>query len=97
MAVEAILAEVDQLNQVGKRIEGLAEAHPSVSEALFTIAGNVRSSAHHPGVAGGDEASRWGWTPYQADLIKLKLNSGSLRRRNSHGNAANERHLGAST
>ena len=45
MAVEAILAEVDQLNQAGDRIEGLADHHPVVSEALFTIAGNVRSSA----------------------------------------------------
>ena len=45
MAVEAILAEVDQLNQVGDRIEGLADHHPVVSEALLTIAGNVRSNA----------------------------------------------------
>lgn len=45
MAVEALLAEVDQLNQVGDRIEGLADHHPVVSEALLTIAGNVRGSA----------------------------------------------------
>ena len=45
MAVEAILAEVDQLNQAGDRIEGLADHHPVVSEALLTIAGNVRGSA----------------------------------------------------
>ena len=45
MVVEAILAEVDQLNQAGDRIEGLADHHPVVSEALLTIAGNVRGSA----------------------------------------------------
>jgi hypothetical protein len=47
MAFEAILEEVDQLNLAGDRIEGLADhhAHAPVSEALLTIAGNVRSSA----------------------------------------------------
>jgi hypothetical protein len=45
MAVEAIMAEVKQLNQAGDRIEALAEHHPLVEEALVTIAGTVRSSA----------------------------------------------------
>ena len=45
MAFEAILNEVDQLNSAGDRIEGLAEDHPPVSEALLSIAGNVRSTA----------------------------------------------------
>jgi hypothetical protein len=45
MAFEAIMAEVDQLISTGDRIEGLAEHHPPVSEALITIAGNVRSTA----------------------------------------------------
>ena len=45
MALEAILFEVDQLNLAGDRIEGLAEHHPPVSEALVTIAGNVRATA----------------------------------------------------
>lgn len=45
MAVEAILREVDQLNLVGERLEGLAEDHPPVSEALIKIAENVRSVA----------------------------------------------------
>ena len=45
MAVEAIMAEVDQLNQAGNRIEALAEHHPIVEEALMTIAGNIRGSA----------------------------------------------------
>jgi hypothetical protein len=45
MAFEAILAEVEQLNLSGDRIEGLAEYHPPVSEALVSIAGNVRTTA----------------------------------------------------
>ena len=45
MAFEAILNEVDLLNLAGDRIEGLAEHHPPVSEALISIAGNVRSAA----------------------------------------------------
>jgi hypothetical protein len=45
MAFETIMAEVDQLNLAGDRIEGLAEHHPPVSEALLSIAGNVRATA----------------------------------------------------
>jgi hypothetical protein len=45
MAFEAILDEVEQLNLSGDRIEGLAENHPPVSEALISIAGNVRATA----------------------------------------------------
>ena len=45
MPVEAILHEVNQLNLASDRIEGLAEHHPPVAEALITIAGNVRSAA----------------------------------------------------
>jgi hypothetical protein len=45
MAYEAILDEVDQLNLAGDRIEGLADNHPPVSEALISIAGNVRATA----------------------------------------------------
>jgi hypothetical protein len=45
MAFEAILDEVDQLHSVSARLEGLAELHPPVSEALLRIAGNVRSTA----------------------------------------------------
>jgi hypothetical protein len=45
MAFEAILDEVDQLHNVSTLLEGLAELHPPVSEALMTIAGNVRSTA----------------------------------------------------
>jgi hypothetical protein len=45
MAFEAIMAEVDQLNLAGDRIEGLAGHHLPVSEALLSIAGNVRATA----------------------------------------------------
>jgi hypothetical protein len=45
MLFEAILHEVDQLHNVSTRLEGLAEQHPGVSEALVTIAGNVRNTA----------------------------------------------------
>ena len=45
MAFEALLDEVDQLHNVSARLEGLAERHPPVLEAILTIAGNVRSLA----------------------------------------------------
>ena len=45
MALEAILNEVDQLHGVSDRLEGLAEQHPPVTEALITIAGSVRNTA----------------------------------------------------
>lgn len=45
MAFQAILDEVDQLHNVSTRLEGLAEHHPPVEEALMTIAGSVRSTA----------------------------------------------------
>ena len=45
MPLEAILHEVDQLHGVSDRLEGLAERHPPVSEALITIAGSVRNTA----------------------------------------------------
>ena len=45
MAFEAILDEVDQLQNVSIRLEGLADQHPRVSEALITIAGSVRNTA----------------------------------------------------
>jgi len=45
MLFQAILDEVDQLHSVSTRLEGLAEHHPPVSEALVIIAGNVRNTA----------------------------------------------------
>jgi hypothetical protein len=45
VALEAIMDEIEQLNLASERIEGLAENHPPVSEALISIAGNVRATA----------------------------------------------------
>ena len=45
MAFDAILDEVEQLHKVSTRLDGLAEQHPPVSEALLTIAGSVRNAA----------------------------------------------------
>jgi hypothetical protein len=45
MPFAAILREVDQLHSVSTRLEGLAERHAPMSEALMTIAGNVRTAA----------------------------------------------------
>jgi hypothetical protein len=45
MAFEEIMAEVEQLNQTSDRIEGLADNHIVVSEALISIARNVRATA----------------------------------------------------
>ncbi len=50
MPFEAILREVDQLQNVSMRLEGLAVQHPSLAEALITIAGNVRITATVLGV-----------------------------------------------
>ena len=45
MAYQAILDEVEALHGVSGRLEGLADQHPRATEALLTIAGNVRSVA----------------------------------------------------
>ena len=45
MAFEAVLDEVDQLHNVSTRLEGLAEQHSPITEALMTIAGSVRNTA----------------------------------------------------
>ena len=50
MGFDAILTEVDQLQGVSTRLDGLAEQHPSVTEALMTIAGSVRNVASVLGV-----------------------------------------------
>jgi hypothetical protein len=42
---EAILNEVDQLQSVSARLDELAEQNPPVTEALLTIADNVRNTA----------------------------------------------------
>ena len=42
---EAILNEVDNLQGVSARLEGLAEQYPAVTEALMVISGNVLNTA----------------------------------------------------
>ena len=42
---EAILKEVDDLQGISTRLEGLAEQYPPVTEALMTISGNVLNTA----------------------------------------------------
>jgi len=45
MGFEAILNEVDDLQRVSARLEGLAEQYPPVTEALMSISGNVLNTA----------------------------------------------------
>jgi hypothetical protein len=45
MGFEAILHEVDDLQSVSARLEGLAERYPPVTEALRTISGSVLNTA----------------------------------------------------
>lgn len=45
MHPHSILNEVQQLYSVSERLDLLAEKHPTVSEALLTISGSVRSTA----------------------------------------------------
>jgi hypothetical protein len=47
---DAIWTEVDQLQGVSTRLNGLAEQYPSVTEALMTIAGSIRHVASVLGV-----------------------------------------------
>ncbi len=50
MPFEAILYEVEQLQDVSERLALLAEEHPPVFEALMTISGSVRNTATILGV-----------------------------------------------
>lgn len=45
MGFEAILKEVDDLQGVSARLEGLAEQYPPVTEALMSLSGNVLNTA----------------------------------------------------
>lgn len=45
MLYEAILREADHLHSVSTRLEGLADDHADLSEALLSIAGSVRNTA----------------------------------------------------
>ena len=42
----AMLYEAQKLYNVSGRLDSLAEQHPLVSEALITISGSVRDTAH---------------------------------------------------
>ena len=45
MGFNAILEEVNKLQNIGTRLEALADQYPAVTEALMTVAGNVRGVA----------------------------------------------------
>jgi len=45
MPLQALVREIDQLKKVGERLQILADDHPSVTEALLTIAGHVLNTA----------------------------------------------------
>jgi len=45
MGFEAILNEIDELQGVSARLEGLAEQYPPVTEVLMTISGSVLNTA----------------------------------------------------
>jgi hypothetical protein len=45
MPYESIMAEVSELHSVSGRLTSLADDHPTLTEGLLTIAGNVSSSA----------------------------------------------------
>jgi hypothetical protein len=47
---EVIMNEVEQLNGVSTRLEGVADEHPPFTEALLTVAGNIRNTATVLGV-----------------------------------------------
>jgi hypothetical protein len=47
---EVIMNEVEQLKGVSTRLEGVADEHPPFTEALLTVAGNIRSTATVLGV-----------------------------------------------
>jgi hypothetical protein len=43
---EVILNEVDQLNGVSARLEGMADHNPPFTEALMSVSGNIRNTAN---------------------------------------------------
>ena len=45
MSPQSILEEVERLNSVSSRLEGLADLHPRATVELLSIAGNVRNIA----------------------------------------------------
>jgi len=45
MPSKALLHEAQQLKDVSGRLELLAEEHPTVTDAILTISGSIRSTA----------------------------------------------------
>jgi nitrogen-specific signal transduction histidine kinase len=45
VSLQSILDEVERLNSVSSRLEGLADQHPHATEEILSIAGNVRNIA----------------------------------------------------
>lgn len=45
MPSKALLREAQQLNDVSGRLELLADEHPTVTDAILTICGTIRSTA----------------------------------------------------
>ena len=45
MPSNTILQEAQKLHDVSERLDSLADEHPTVSEALIAISGNVRHTA----------------------------------------------------
>ncbi|HET7893071.1 MAG TPA: hypothetical protein VFL34_16205 [Candidatus Sulfotelmatobacter sp.] len=45
MPPKALLREAQQLKEVSGRLELLAEDHPTVTDAILTICGTIRSTA----------------------------------------------------
>ena len=52
MALEAILDEVDQLHNVSTRLEGLAERHTAIAEALIARSKTNWTASEHFGQEG---------------------------------------------
>ena len=45
MPSKALLHEAQQLKEVSGRLESLADEHPTVTDAILTISGTIRSTA----------------------------------------------------
>ena len=45
MPSKALLHEAQQLKDVSERLESLADEHPTVTDAILTICGTIRSTA----------------------------------------------------
>ena len=72
MPFQAISREVDQLYNVSTRLEGLAEQHPPVSEALIGIV----QIAHHRAAPRGRQSF---FASTSCSIVLSKLNSATSR------------------